>query len=91
MTVAAVFDSAGTLLKTYRSVVKVDEHKLADASVETTTLTFHDPDRILVLLTLHSRDIMAKNPVALPSIYLTADGVRIAVRCGARAIALDGV
>ena len=91
MTVAAVFDSAGTRIKTDRSVVKVDEHKLADASVETTTLTFQDPDRILVLLTLHSRDIMVKNPDALLYNSLTDEGVRCGSSCGRRVIVSDVV
>ncbi|MCZ0860761.1 HAD-IC family P-type ATPase [Methanocorpusculum sp. MG] len=91
MTVAAVFDSAGTLLRTYRSVLNVEEHRMADASIETTTLTFQDPDRILVLLNLHSRDIMDKNPEGLLSTYLTEAGVRFGISCGRRVIVSDVV
>ncbi|MDR0981296.1 MAG: HAD-IC family P-type ATPase [Methanocalculaceae archaeon] len=91
MTVAAVFDSAGTLLRTYRSVLDVTEHQMADASIETTTLTFQDPDRILVLLNLHSRDIMDKNPDALLSTYLTEEEVRFGISCGQRVIVSDVV
>lgn len=91
MTVAAVFDSAGTLLRTYRSVLDVAEHRMADASIETTTLTFQDPDRILVLLNLHSRDIMDKNPDALLSAYLTEEAVSFGISCGRRVIVSDDV
>jgi len=91
MTVAAVFDSAGTLLRTYRSVLDVTEHQMADASIETTTLTFQDPDRILVLLNLHSRDIMDKNPDVLLSTYLTEEEVRFGISCGQRVIVSDVV
>ncbi|HJK78307.1 HAD-IC family P-type ATPase [Methanocorpusculum vombati] len=91
MTVAAVFDSAGTLLRTYRSVLSVADHRMADASMETTTLTFQDPDRILVLLNLHSRDIMDSNPDALLSEYLTEANVSFGISCGRRVIVSDVV
>ena len=91
MTVAAVFDSAGTLLRTYRSVLSVADHRMADASMETTTLTFQDPDRILVLLNLHSRDIMDSCPDALLSEYLTEADVSFGISCGRRVIVSDVV
>lgn len=91
MTIAAVFDSAGTLLRTYRSVLCVAEHRMTDASMETTTLTFQDPDRILVLLNLHSRDIMDKNPDMLLSAYLGEEDVNFGISCGRRVIVSDVV
>lgn len=91
MTVAAVFDSAGTLLRTYRSVLSVTDHRMADASIETTTLTFQDPDRILVLLNLHSRNIMDNNPDALLSEYLTEANVSFGISCGRQVIVSDVV
>lgn len=91
MTVAAVFDSAGTLLRTYRSVLCVAGHRMTDASMETTTLTFQDPDRILVLLNLHSRDIMDKNPDLLLSAYLREEDVSFGISCGRRVIVSDVV
>lgn len=59
--------------------------------METTTLTFQDPDRILVLLNLHSRDIMDSNPDALLSEYLTEANVSFGISCGRRVIVSDVV
>ena len=46
---AVVFDSAGTLLSTYR-VAKDICNKTLLPGIETTTLTFSSPDRVLVVL-----------------------------------------
>jgi Cu+-exporting ATPase len=86
MTAAAVFDSAGTLLRTHRSVLCVSDHRMADADIETTTLTFQDPDRILLLLNLHSRNIMEADPDELLSTYLTRAGISFGISCGRRVI-----
>ncbi|MDV0441981.1 Potassium-transporting ATPase ATP-binding subunit [Methanocorpusculaceae archaeon Ag1] len=91
MTVAAVFDSAGTLLRTVRSVLSVSDHQVPDACVETTTLTFQDPDRILVLLNLHSREIMQANPDGLLSEYLTETKTGFGISCGRQVIVSDVV
>ena len=58
MSVAVVFDSAGTLLNTYRVAKDICNKKLLPG-IETTTLTFSSPDRVLVVLPVHSKDIMA--------------------------------
>ena len=58
MSVAVVFDSAGTLLNTYR-VAKDICHKKLLPGIETTTLTFSSPDRVLIVLPVHSKDLMA--------------------------------
>ncbi|HJJ88858.1 MAG TPA: HAD-IC family P-type ATPase [Methanocorpusculum sp.] len=86
---AVVFDSAGTLLWTYRSVLSVIKHKILDESIETTTLTFQDPDRILVALNLHSCEIMKSNPDTLLSEYLTKTSVSFEISCGKPTIDSD--
>ncbi len=91
MTIAAVFDSAGTLLRTVRSVLCVSDHQVPDACIETTTLTFQDPDRILVLLNLHSREIMQADPDRLLSSYLTETKTGFGISCGRRVIVADVV
>ncbi|WML67278.1 MAG: Soluble P-type ATPase-like phosphatase [Methanoregula sp. SKADARSKE-2] len=57
MSVAVVFDSAGTLQNTYRVAYDVCNRKLLPG-IETTTLTFSSPDRALVVLPVHSREII---------------------------------
>jgi Cu+-exporting ATPase len=57
MSVAVVFDSAGTLLRTYR-VARDLLHDEMLTEVETTTITFGSDARVLVVLHLHSRDVM---------------------------------
>lgn len=91
MTVAAVFDSAGTLLRTYRNVLCVADHTMLDERVETTTLTFQDPDRILVLVNLHSRDIMQAPPDGLLSRYLVETNTGFGISCGRQVIVADVV
>ena len=69
MSVAVVFDSAGTLLNTYR-VAKDICHKKLLPGIETTTLTYSSPDRVLIVLPVHSKDLMATSgrypPFRLP-------------------------
>jgi P-type E1-E2 ATPase len=54
MSVAVVFDSAGTLLNTYRVAKDICNKKLLPG-IETTTLTFSSPDRVLVVLPVQSK------------------------------------
>ncbi len=70
MSVAVVFDSAGTLLHTYRAVRDVSGGRMMPG-VETVTLTFSSPDRVLVVIHVHSRDIIESPPDMLLSNYLT--------------------
>ena len=69
MQVAVVFDSAGTLLRTYRVVKDVQSGELL-MDIETTMLTFADPDRVLCVLHGHTRDFMKAPPETLVSDYL---------------------
>ena len=91
MTIAVVFDSAGTLLKTNRSVKCVLSGYLLDDSIETTTLTFQDPDRILVLLNVHTMDLMNIPAGKLLSSYLSETGTEFGISCGRRIIVADTV
>ena len=49
MTVAVVFDSAGTLLNTYR-VAKDISRQVLMPGIETTTLTFASLERVLIII-----------------------------------------
>ncbi len=58
MSLAVVFDSAGTLMKTVRAVKEIRTNTLA-YGVETTLLVFEDKDRMLILLQAGSAEIFA--------------------------------
>jgi Cu+-exporting ATPase len=90
MTVAVVFDSAGTLLRTYRVVKNIrDDTILKD--IETTTLTFHDADRILILINAHSQGVMKADRCQLLSEYLVENRIDFGISCGRRVITQEEV
>ena len=64
-----VFDSAGTLLYTYRVAKDIQNNRVIEG-VETTTLTCSEKGRALILLYVNSREIMKANPEMLLSEYL---------------------
>jgi len=80
MSVAVVFDSAGTLLNTYR-VAKDIRHRKLLPGIETTTLTFSSPDRVLIVLPVHSQDLMASPADTLLSEYLLSRQIGFGVSC----------
>lgn len=80
MSVAVVFDSAGTLLNTYR-VAKDICHKKLLPGIETTTLTYSSPDRVLIVLPVHSKNLMATPPGTLLSEYLVSHEISFGVSC----------
>lgn len=86
MSLAVVFDSAGTLLKTVRAVVEIKTGTLFLDSVETTLLTFEDPDRILVLLNLRSGELQETDGTRLLSEYLTSRNITFGISCGRKII-----
>jgi len=88
MSVAVVFDSAGTLLRTYRVVKDVEKGDLL-RGVETTTLTFADQDRALLVLHLHSREVIDAPPEMILSDYISVNGVGFGVACMRRVIPVD--
>ncbi len=90
MSIAVVFDSAGTLLRTYRVAKEIlGQEMLLD--VETTILTFASPDRALVVLHAHSREIMAAPPDQLLSDYLAAHQIGFGIACSRRVIAAEAI
>jgi Cu+-exporting ATPase len=75
-----VFDSAGTLLNTYR-VAKDICHKKLMPGIETTTLTYSSPDRVLIVLPVHSKDLMATPADTVLSEYLVQHDIRFGISC----------
>ena len=80
MSVAVVFDSAGTLLNTYRVAKDICNNKLLPG-IETTTLTFSSPDRVLMVLPVHSKDLLAAPPDTLLSDYLIRHDIGFGISC----------
>ncbi|MFA5222562.1 MAG: HAD-IC family P-type ATPase, partial [Methanoregula sp.] len=80
MSVAVVFDSAGTLLNTYRVAKDIRNKKLLPG-IETTTLTFSSPDRVLVVLPVHSKDMIKTPAETLLSEYLIQHDTGFGVSC----------
>jgi soluble P-type ATPase len=80
MTIAVVFDSAGTLLRSYRTARDVVTGDLL-SDVETTVLTCLDQSRVLIALNAHSRDVIAAPPDQLLSTYLCDRDVGFGVSC----------
>lgn len=88
--VAVVFDSAGTLLNTYRVARDVCNKKLLPG-IETTTLTFSSPDRVLVVLPVHSQDIIETPGDMLLSHYLTENKISFGVSCTRKILTADDI
>jgi len=80
MSVAVVFDSAGTLLNTYRVAKDICNKKLLPG-IETTMLTFSSPDRVLVVLPVHSKKIISTPADTLLSEYLVEHDMGFGVSC----------
>jgi Cu+-exporting ATPase len=80
MSVAVVFDSAGTLLNTYRVAKDICNKKLLPG-IETTTLTFSSPDRVLVVLPVHSQEMISTPADTLLSEYLVKHDMGFGVSC----------
>lgn len=90
MSVAVVFDSAGTLLNTYR-VAKDVSRQVLMPGVETTTLTFSSPDRVLIVLPVHSKHIISTEPDALLSEYLEENGIGFGISCTRKITTADEI
>ncbi|MDP2797292.1 MAG: HAD family hydrolase [Methanoregula sp.] len=80
MSVAVVFDSAGTLLNTYRVAKDIRNKKLLPG-IETTTLTFSSPDRVLVVLPVHSKEMINTPADTILSEYLVQHEMGFGVSC----------
>jgi len=83
MSVAVVFDSAGTLLNTYRVAKDICNKKLLPG-IETTTLTFSSPDRVLVVLPVKSKMMIDTPSDTLLSDYLIEHNMSFGVSCTRR-------
>lgn len=88
MTTAVVFDSAGTLLRTYR-VLKDVIHGTVHENVETITLAASCKERALILLYLHSLDIINEEPTRLLSEYLRENNINFGISCTCKAVTAD--
>jgi Cu+-exporting ATPase len=80
MSIAVVFDSAGTLLHTYRVAKDVERQELLPG-IETVTLTFSSPERVLVVIHVHSREIIASDPATFLSAYLVSHRAGFGISC----------
>ncbi len=90
MSVAVVFDSAGTLLSTYRIAKDICNKKLLPG-VESTTLTFSSPDRVLIVLPVHSQNLMVAPPDQLLSAYLIDHSIGFGVSCTRKIITAEDI
>jgi soluble P-type ATPase len=90
MSIAVVFDSAGTLLNTYRVAKDIRNRKLLPG-IETTTLTFSSPDRVLVVLPVHSKEIMQTPGDMLLSSYLVDHNIGFGVSCTRKIVTADEI
>ncbi len=90
MSVAVVFDSAGTLLNTYRVAKDICNQKLLPG-IETTTLTFSSPDRVLIVLPVHSKDLMAAPAEAVLSEYLVRHDIGFGISCTRKITTADEI
>jgi Cu+-exporting ATPase len=80
VSVAVVFDSAGTLLSTYRVAKDIGRRQLVP-DVETIPLTFASPDRVLVVLPVHSKAIISTPADMLLSTYLVDNDIGFGISC----------
>jgi len=90
MSVAVVFDSAGTLLATYRVVKDVRSGTLLPGA-ETTLLTFQSPERVLVVLHVHSRDVIEAPPGMFLSDLLVSREVGFGISCTRKILTADDI
>jgi Cu+-exporting ATPase len=81
--IAVVFDSAGTLLRTYRVVKNIPARELL-TDVETTAITAASDDRALLVLNVRSRDVMRAPGNLLLSEYLGTHLLGFGVSCANR-------
>jgi len=88
MSVAVVFDSAGTLLRTFRVAKNIWRQELL-LDVETTLLTFTSMDRVLIVLHAHSRDIMAEPSEVYLAEYLRNHEIGFGIACSRRVVTAD--
>jgi soluble P-type ATPase len=90
MTVAVVFDSAGTLLHTYRVAMDVRSSTVLE-DVDTVFLTSCNEARALITLYLHSQDIMQAEADMLLSRFLVENRIGFSIAFSCSVITIDAV
>ena len=90
MSIAVVFDSAGTLLNTYRVAKDICNKKLLPG-IETTTLTFSSPDRVLIVLPVHSKHTINTPADMLLSEYLIQNNISFGISCTRKIITSEEI
>lgn len=90
MKTAVVFDSAGTLLHTYRVAKDIINNSIVEG-VETTTLTCSAKGRALVLLYAHSQNIINESEEELLSRYLKNNNINFGVACSCGVVTMNEV
>jgi Cu+-exporting ATPase len=90
MSIAVVFDSAGTLLHTFRMAKDVKSGELFP-DIETTMLTFAEHERVLCVIHAHSREIMAASPDQLLSSFLKEYHVAFGISCTRRVVEAEEI
>jgi Cu+-exporting ATPase len=90
MSLAVVFDSAGTLLHTFRIAKNVISGEFFP-DIETTMLTFEDPERVLCVLHAHTRGFMAAPPDQLLSEYLVINQIGFGISCTRRVVGAEEI
>jgi soluble P-type ATPase len=90
MSIAVVFDSAGTLLNTYRVAKDICNNKLLPG-IETTTLTFSSPDRVLIVLPVHSKNVIGTPQDMLLAEYLVKNNIGFGVSCTRKIITAEAI
>ena len=90
MTTAVVFDSAGTLLHTYRVAKDIVNNKIVEG-VETTTLTCSARGRALILLYAHSQNIINASGEELLSSYLKNKNIKFGVACSCGVVTMSEI
>ncbi|HON80672.1 MAG TPA: HAD family hydrolase [Methanoregulaceae archaeon] len=90
MSIAVVFDSAGTLLHTYRVAKDIARQKLLPG-IETVTLTFSSPERVLIVIHVHSREVIAADPSILLSSYLISQHAGFGISCTRKITTADEI
>jgi len=90
MSTAITFDSAGTLLYTIRVAHNICTDTLL-ADVETTLLTYDDPDRVLCVLYMHIDQLMAASPSTSFATFMTQHNASFDISCSRRSLTKEEV
>ena len=90
MSIAVVFDSAGTLLRTYRTAKDVTTGEVIP-HVETTNLTFSSDERVLIALNIHSKEVIDADQSMLVSAYLVEHQIGFGISCTRKVLTADEV